>query len=1077
MAIVGSAEIIVRAVTKNVKDDIRKGLSGLDGIGNDAGDSVGTSFSKGFARGFGRNAGELLDVGRVLKEAEAAREQFASLQRASFALGAGLTALGGVIGALVGGIGILAITAAAASPVIVGLGNIFAAVAVSAAVLRGVFSGVGEAIQNQIKGTSAATDAADALADAETRVKDAKYALNELTKQQARDIAELEEKYRDSADAEADAAIASERAERNYQNSVKATEKALQDVTTAREEAKEAIQQLRFELEGGVISEKKARLEFEKARDSLQRVQDLPPNSRARREAELAFAEADLNLRRAIDKNGDLRKATAKANREGVDGNAKVVKAQEGLQKAIQSQQDAEIDAAKAVRGYNEAVENRLAIENELKKNSPFYEKQRRDLELADRAVTLAVRDAAKATRDYNNALKEDPYLNLSPSAKEFVDYIVSLKDRLTELKKVLQEAFFKEFNEGAKLFIETYLPILEEKLPIIAKALGEVATNFAKAFAKPERIDDIKTIFDSIPELVTNYGTALTNLAETFTVLLAEFSPFAIEFSQYVKDLTAGWLETIELKRETGELQKAFETATGIMYSLFRSIGNLLGTIGNLVKATFSEGGGGWYFLTWLETVTERWEQFTKKGAADGSLDKYILGISKSATTLLETLGLLLKGFLDIAATEGFNTFLEKVNSAIKIFNDIGVDIANTALPAVGDFIVAFAKLTKLFFDAESIKIFFKTLAVAIEVIVALLDNDFGRAVISGIGALVAFGLAIGLLQTTFTFFGKVLLGAMANLVRLYSVIMPAGSKSAATLRAAMTSLASGTLAGAAPILIVVAAIVALVAIFKLAWDNSEKLREAVGKLFKVVGGELTKAFNDIKEAINKALEPLGGISGMFQKLGDILAVTIVPLIQVTLVAAINIVKDIIVGFISLIGGLITKFVEFKDKVSEIYTKVKEFFANINKLSIGDIFDGLKTGFKAAINYVIEKWNDLQFDLKLPKSIFGISLGPLAGKGFTIDTPNIKPLAEGGIVYPSAGGTIARIAEAGRPERVEPLDPNGLSKRDKAMIELLAGESRGIQITVNPSPGMDERELANLVSRQLAFQLRKGAA
>jgi hypothetical protein len=29
----------------------------------------------------------------------------------------------------------------------------------------------------------------------------------------------------------------------------------------------------------------------------------------------------------------------------------------------------------------------------------------------------------------------------------------------------------------------------------------------------------------------------------------------------------------------------------------------------------------------------------------------------------------------------------------------------------------------------------------------------------------------------------------------------------------------------------------------------------------------------------------------------------------------------------------------------------------------------------------------------------------------------------------------------------------------------------------VNPSADMDERELANLVSRQLAFQLRKGAA
>jgi hypothetical protein len=86
--------------------------------------------------------------------------------------------------------------------------------------------------------------------------------------------------------------------------------------------------------------------------------------------------------------------------------------------------------------------------------------------------------------------------------------------------------------------------------------------------------------------------------------------------------------------------------------------------------------------------------------------------------------------------------------------------------------------------------------------------------------------------------------------------------------------------------------------------------------------------------------------------------------------------------------------------------------------------------------------------------------------------------MAEGGIVRPSAAGTFARLAEAGRSERVEPLDPDGLSKRDKAMIQFLGGGGGGgINITVNPSPGMDERELANLVSRQLAFQLRKGAA
>jgi hypothetical protein len=78
----------------------------------------------------------------------------------------------------------------------------------------------------------------------------------------------------------------------------------------------------------------------------------------------------------------------------------------------------------------------------------------------------------------------------------------------------------------------------------------------------------------------------------------------------------------------------------------------------------------------------------------------------------------------------------------------------------------------------------------------------------------------------------------------------------------------------------------------------------------------------------------------------------------------------------------------------------------------------------------------------------------------------------------PSAGGTLAQIAEGGRPERVEPLDPDGLSKRDKAMIQLLAGGAGGGPvINVYPSQGMDETELAEIVSRKIAFAMRRGAA
>jgi hypothetical protein len=96
-----------------------------------------------------------------------------------------------------------------------------------------------------------------------------------------------------------------------------------------------------------------------------------------------------------------------------------------------------------------------------------------------------------------------------------------------------------------------------------------------------------------------------------------------------------------------------------------------------------------------------------------------------------------------------------------------------------------------------------------------------------------------------------------------------------------------------------------------------------------------------------------------------------------------------------------------------------------------------------------------------------------------TFDRVRFPRLAEGGVVRPSVGGTLALIGEAGRSERVEPLDPDGLSRRDKALIKELVGpgsSGSGMVINVYPSQGMDEAELANMISRKIAFMTRRGA-
>lgn len=97
-----------------------------------------------------------------------------------------------------------------------------------------------------------------------------------------------------------------------------------------------------------------------------------------------------------------------------------------------------------------------------------------------------------------------------------------------------------------------------------------------------------------------------------------------------------------------------------------------------------------------------------------------------------------------------------------------------------------------------------------------------------------------------------------------------------------------------------------------------------------------------------------------------------------------------------------------------------------------------------------------------------------------SVNIPTIPHLAAGGVVPATSGGLLALLGEAGKRERIEPLDSSGLSARDRAMIgtivtQLTAGRQKTlppVSIDVHPSPGMDEREVALQTSRELAWRL-----
>lgn len=166
-------------------------------------------------------------------------------------------------------------------------------------------------------------------------------------------------------------------------------------------------------------------------------------------------------------------------------------------------------------------------------------------------------------------------------------------------------------------------------------------------------------------------------------------------------------------------------------------------------------------------------------------------------------------------------------------------------------------------------------------------------------------------------------------------------------------------------PIGLVVIAIIALIAIFVLAYQHVGWFRAGVQTAFRAIvaaGNWIVGAFGAIKD-----------------KAGSVIH-----------------------WIVDKWNGIISFFRGVPGKISSIGASM---------------WNGLRDGFKTVVNWIIGAWNSLHFGIP------SINLGPLGSiGGFDVGVPQIPYLARGGIV---TRPTVAMIGEAG-PEAVIPLDRAG---------------------------------------------------
>ena len=499
MAVIGEAFIVIKPVSNTFGKEVRDQLSGLDNTVRRAGSRAGKVYGGAFGKAFGPTGAGIFS-NDFIKRSVSAQKAFASFQRTSFFVQTGLSVLLSTLGSVVTAIISLGSAVAGAIPALVSLGSAFVSLGLGALAAKLALGGVGAAVQ---KYNQQQKKAAKDTTAAQDRVDDAYRRWGETVE---RSRERVNDAYKDVKEATDDVA----EAQREYNLEL--------------EKANETIQQLGFDAEDAALAEQKAAIELEKARENLQRVQDLPPNSRARKEAELAYAEAELNLRKAKDRNADLAKEQKRLAETGPAGVEGVIEATQRLEDAKQKELD-------AVEKYDRTVRDST-----------------RDQEDALRDLERAERDLKKAKE---GDAGDDPFAGLTDSQEDFAKFIISLKPKIDELKEAIASQLLPKLKEAISLLANGEpFEVFKTGLAGIGSAVGDAAKDIAAAIAEPGNLKDLETVFKNSADNIRTIGSIAGNVWGIFLSVLVAAQPVTERLLKWLDEFTEKW----ETKLDTPE-------------------------------------------------------------------------------------------------------------------------------------------------------------------------------------------------------------------------------------------------------------------------------------------------------------------------------------------------------------------------------------------------------------------------------------------------------------------------------------------------------------------------------------------
>ncbi|MFJ7525127.1 hypothetical protein ACIQ1S_09390 [Streptomyces griseus] len=852
--------------------------------------------------------------------------------------------------------------AAVAAPALGSLITIGAALGVG---LHGVGDAFKSAFESGASSAPAAVSAARAVESAQINVARSARALKEAHVDAARQIADAQKRVQDAAEdvrdaevrAAADRRAALQRvadAERDLADAQADATRAQEDLNEARKAAADQLEDLANRLTSAELDQRDAVMDVADAEKALNllKAKGAAANADDLARAQLAYDKAVQRLKEQQLETKRLQEENAAAAKAGIEGSEGVKAAQDRLA-------DAQRNVGDKARGVGEAQANAAAV---AKAGADSVRDAQEALAAAQQGVADAQVTAARQVQGAQDALADaqravaaamaqgsteatkfnDAMSKLSPNAREFVNAVRGIAPAWSAVRADVQDALFRGLGDTLTRMSSAVLPAVQAGLVGMASVLNNMATGLMNTFTALGKAGTLSQMFSGLTAGVQPLVQVPGQIAQAFVQLSIAASPAFTRLTTAAGEAATSISERMSQAFASGRLEESIETAVGVVQQFGALLGDIFGTVGNILKAA---GAGAGDVLGGLGAVFEELRRITAMPEVQAMLTTIFTALNDVASLIATTLGAVIQAVLPLLAALA-PTISLLATALGPVLAQLAAALGKALLPimtalmpiveSVGTALIGLVKAVMPLLAPVGALIAAIVAAVAPVIQVVLttfvsLADSLAKALLPVVQALIPLVTMIGgLLATLAPTFAQMTLA-------LFPLLAPLGQLTVSLLTLAMEILT--------PLIPLITWLATLLA---------TKFTEALGTLIPV----LTTVIQWIQLFVDAMTAGVEWIVERFEWLFDVLVGhSIIP----------DLVRAIVTWFTSLWTSTKKIFTDLKDGVvriwNDLWAKLREkwntFYSGL-KTSISTAWATLKTSFNGLKTSISTTWNTM---------------------------------------------------------------------------------------------------------------------